>query len=87
VFGFYCCDCTGFCANLQKREIIQLPLPSAQRKPEPCPHIHLVLGESIGERVDVGEASRDPQPPPGGSPASSLAARKRSQRHRYALIA
>src|SRR5260370_19887025 len=22
------CDCTGFCANLQKSEIIQLPLPS-----------------------------------------------------------
>ena len=33
LFGFCCCDCTGFCANLQKREIIQLPLPSAQRKP------------------------------------------------------
>jgi hypothetical protein len=37
--SFECCDCTGFCANLQKPEIIQLPLPSASRKPDPCPHI------------------------------------------------
>ena len=65
LFGFCCCDCTGFCANLQKREIIQLPLPSAQRKPDPCPRIRARLGESIGECIVVVEAWRDPRPPGG----------------------
>jgi hypothetical protein len=65
VFGFCCCDCTRFCANLQKREIIQLPLPSAQRKPDPCPRIRARLGESIGECIVVVEAWRDPRPPGG----------------------
>jgi hypothetical protein len=27
-----------------------------QRKPEPCPHIHARLGETIGERIVVVEA-------------------------------
>jgi len=27
-----------------------------QRKPEPCPHIHGRLGETIGERIVVAEA-------------------------------
>ena len=65
LFGFCCCDCTRFCANLQKREIIQLPLPSAQRKPDPCPRIRARLGESIGECIVVVEAWRDPRPPGG----------------------
>ena len=57
LFGFCCCDCTGFCANLQKREIIQLPLSS--------PRIRARLGESIGECIVVVEAWRDPRPPGG----------------------
>src|SRR5258708_6042310 len=65
LFGFCCCYCTRLCANLQKREIIQLPLPSAQRKPDPCPRIRARLGESIGECVVVVEAWRDPRPPGG----------------------
>jgi hypothetical protein len=27
-----------------------------QRKPEPCPHTHARLGETIGERIVVVEA-------------------------------
>jgi hypothetical protein len=42
------------------------PPPSASTVPEPCPRIHEGLGETIGERVVVAEACRDPQPPPGG---------------------
>src|SRR6267142_3292877 len=35
-FVFRCCDCAGFCANLQKPEIIQLPLSaSAQARALP----------------------------------------------------
>jgi len=61
--------------------------PVLQRKPEPCPHIHEGLGESIRVRVVMAGTWRDPQPPLGGRRHLSLAARKRSQRHRYALKA
>jgi hypothetical protein len=47
-----------------------------QRKPEPCPHIHARLGETIGEHIVVVETL--PQSAAAcRSPASSLADRKR----------
>jgi len=62
-----------FCFNLQKPEVIQLPLPSVSAQARACPHIHESLGESIRERVVMAGAWRDPQPPLGGRRHLSLA--------------
>ena len=44
------------CANLPSRKLFRRRCPVLQRKPEPCPHIHGRLGETIGERIVVAEA-------------------------------
>jgi hypothetical protein len=50
--------------------------PVLQRKPEPCPHIHARLGETIGEHIVVVETL--PQSAAAcRSPASSWADRER----------
>ena len=64
------------CANLRSRKLFRCRRPVPQRKPEPCPHIHARLGETIGEGIVVVEAL--PQSAAAcRSPASSLADRKR----------
>src|SRR6202171_350347 len=59
---FDCCDCSGF-ASLPRSPTLSSSLcPVLQRNPEPCPHIHEGLDESIRERFVVVGAWRDPQP-------------------------
>src|ERR1700682_3453618 len=59
---FDCCDCSGFASIPRSPKLFSCRCPVLQRKPEPCPHIHEGLDESIRERFVVVGAWRDPQP-------------------------
>jgi hypothetical protein len=59
-----CCDCTGFCANLQKPENYSAAAAQCIAQAQPLPTHR--RAESIRKRVVLVGAWRDLQPPPGG---------------------
>ena len=50
------------CFNHGRRKLFSRGCPALRRKPEPFPHIHQGLGESIHQRIVVVGAWRDPEP-------------------------